>query len=963
MLANKISNARICVLEYASQWFGKGAVDQRVDQVAEKLLYYIKQNRSDHNKTPIIFVAHCLGGIILEKALLFSRLRQAVFPSIFPYIVGCVFLGTPFRGTKTQKKALALANMAEMVGLGVASSLLKVLEEDSELLMDMLDDFVRLTKEAQIRVFCFYEAQKSNIMSPFTKSAIVKQQEKIVDKAHATFPGVESLDLDSDHFGMNKYASPKDANFDLVAAQIKETANRAPRILKSRENSASAKLVNESKYRELLDFLRENFSDLDSVVKGLYRRKNIADVAASANVTQSESKDSNSSWIIEDEAFSQWREAKASQLLWIHGPTVQKSIASSVIEDLEKMNIGKSDEQESIVLSFFCAESDEYRRAFPSVLKLLIRQMIAADQDLAVHLLSDTKDSKKSGKQDFDKEALSKTAVLWDALQNMVASYAGRVYILVYGVDELSEDSLEQFLGYLRDVPGKNEKPGEQNEEPAIKWVLLTRLKRPDVIKALKGRAHEIDFADEKNAEKVNDDLWGHISFQVDQLKIAAPLKYFLKRHIHSRAQGNEVYVSLVIQEVKNKQAMGQVQHADIRALLESFPYGLTNMYEHIRKRVLTPTSEGIEYTKEILRCLALAQRAPTLRELAIMADLPHEDETDLETLKRYVIQCGSFVTLRGADYDEEAMTVEWIDSTARIHLENFAKDELAMDLRKMQHGIIALRCLQYVYAYTSGLVEAENDGKDAEEDSDTDEEDDDSDSNSEAQGEDDSGSTGTHEAEDDHEAEENQEDNDHEAGENQEEDNDHEAEDNDEAEDNEENESSTENRKAALKYPMENWLEHAKLSDPDVISEFGTGHAFWEKESPLRQSWWDDLSSLQMFESQTNVSALHVAALADYPALVEYLLKNGWDEDIHQEDSLGFQPLCAACHVGNNEIVQQILDAGADIHYISGSVTAQYKATALSTAAENGHRKIVQTLIDRGADINTTSEDWGTPL
>ena len=45
MLARKVPNARISVLEYQSQWFGKGSVDQRLENVADQLLYNLERLR------------------------------------------------------------------------------------------------------------------------------------------------------------------------------------------------------------------------------------------------------------------------------------------------------------------------------------------------------------------------------------------------------------------------------------------------------------------------------------------------------------------------------------------------------------------------------------------------------------------------------------------------------------------------------------------------------------------------------------------------------------------------------------------------------------------------------------------------------------------------------------------------------------------------------------------------------
>ncbi|KAF2019802.1 hypothetical protein BU24DRAFT_127423 [Aaosphaeria arxii CBS 175.79] len=45
MLGRKIPNARISVFQYQSQWFGKGSVDQQLDNVVDQLLYQLKRTR------------------------------------------------------------------------------------------------------------------------------------------------------------------------------------------------------------------------------------------------------------------------------------------------------------------------------------------------------------------------------------------------------------------------------------------------------------------------------------------------------------------------------------------------------------------------------------------------------------------------------------------------------------------------------------------------------------------------------------------------------------------------------------------------------------------------------------------------------------------------------------------------------------------------------------------------------
>lgn len=105
-----------------------------------------------------------------------AKLRQSEYPNIFPSVVGCVFLGTPFRGTKSQTKASLLAEMAQSVGLGLNSGLVRLLEEGSEVLSDLLDDFVTVAKEANMRLFCFFEQHESDIMKLLSRSSPIKHR-------------------------------------------------------------------------------------------------------------------------------------------------------------------------------------------------------------------------------------------------------------------------------------------------------------------------------------------------------------------------------------------------------------------------------------------------------------------------------------------------------------------------------------------------------------------------------------------------------------------------------------------------------------------------------------------------------------------------------------------------------------------------------------------------------------------
>ena len=76
MLPVKVTNARIMLFEYESQWFGRGSINQRLSSVADQLVQALYKQRSRGAKRPIVFVCHCLGGIVVGKAMFTAKLRQ-----------------------------------------------------------------------------------------------------------------------------------------------------------------------------------------------------------------------------------------------------------------------------------------------------------------------------------------------------------------------------------------------------------------------------------------------------------------------------------------------------------------------------------------------------------------------------------------------------------------------------------------------------------------------------------------------------------------------------------------------------------------------------------------------------------------------------------------------------------------------------------------------------------------------
>ena len=85
----------------------------------------------------------------------------------------------------------------------------------------------------------------------------------------------------------------------------------------------------------------------------------------------------------------------------------------------------------------------------------------------------------------------------------------------------------------------------------------------------------------------------------------------------------------------------------------------------------------------------------------------------------------------------------------------------------------------------------------------------------------------------------------------------------------------------------------------------------------------------------------LYLTSFRANPELASYLCAQGCSG----QDSEGFSPLLGACWIGDLELVTQLVEAGADIEWLSRS-----GQTALMVAAERGWTPIVQYLCNKGA-------------
>jgi len=233
-------HAKIFCYNYDTRWLGTETCSQRVTTLAGNLLEAWSQLRPQNLAT--VFIAHSYGGLVVEKAIVQSRQPSSPFGALGKTLGGVILLGTPHRGSPSEKWGSKLARAAALLGLGQENALIDTREESAEI-RDLIQEFAWSMIGANMckarRVVIFFENKKSDygrrlpswlpgikwedIVSTFgfpDNKRRNSMKSQVVPESSAEITGFYKLALDADHFELNKFGDISEGNYGLVATNI-----------------------------------------------------------------------------------------------------------------------------------------------------------------------------------------------------------------------------------------------------------------------------------------------------------------------------------------------------------------------------------------------------------------------------------------------------------------------------------------------------------------------------------------------------------------------------------------------------------------------------------------------------------------------------------------------------------------------------------------------------------------------
>ncbi|KAK0703517.1 NACHT domain-containing protein [Lasiosphaeria miniovina] len=230
MLPERFPTARIFTCDWPADLFEQpGFVQKMIDEFARLLLAGIKgrppaANDQPGRDRPIVFIASCLGGIILAKALVIASCE---YESVKRATRGIIFLATPFRGTSFQRVATWAEPGLRLWALirdKKVSNLLELTKSSFDL-RQLVHSFTAFCLENDLKdhIVIFYETGKSSLprkIAPWLHASL-SQEQPLADIDSATLEIVlHPLPLDRPHVTMNKFNGPDDPGYLLVAGRV-----------------------------------------------------------------------------------------------------------------------------------------------------------------------------------------------------------------------------------------------------------------------------------------------------------------------------------------------------------------------------------------------------------------------------------------------------------------------------------------------------------------------------------------------------------------------------------------------------------------------------------------------------------------------------------------------------------------------------------------------------------------------
>lgn len=172
----------------------------------------VSDRRRDCRERPIIFIAHSLGGLVCEQALLCCGEGDRLLEKVFRSTRGIIFMGTPHAGSDLANWGYILAKLLSTVRK-TNSAILDPLRQKSDVLTAIQQQFQQCLRKpgVNIEIYCFFE-----------EKAVGGGVGVIVPEYSATLSQYSNQSIAANHMDMTKFSGTNDAGYQKVLSRVQD---------------------------------------------------------------------------------------------------------------------------------------------------------------------------------------------------------------------------------------------------------------------------------------------------------------------------------------------------------------------------------------------------------------------------------------------------------------------------------------------------------------------------------------------------------------------------------------------------------------------------------------------------------------------------------------------------------------------------------------------------------------------
>ncbi|KAN0101984.1 Ankyrin repeat-containing domain protein [Hyaloscypha variabilis] len=529
----------------------------------------------EYEKRPIIFVCHSMGGIVVKKALIIAKIEDRRFEDILMSVKSIMFLATPHRGSSETQYPGMLASIANLAmnQSGATrlfgrsrSDLIKTLEKDSQILLDISTDF-----RNQMRNIKTASAIEQNLTPP-AKSLIVERSSALMN-----VPDEIILPMhDCDHSSICRFDGAHSWGYKAIVNVLQDWLDELE------------KMNDSAKTDEDLECLQSlGFPEIPN-------RRQDADKALPQTC----------SWILRHKSYMTWRD-KERGMLWINGkPGSGKStLMAFIYKSFQEYSTSSND----LLLDFFFHARGTLLQKTPiGMFRSMLHQVYDKVPAVRSQVSAAFKQKRKFGATGTGWQWQLKELQDLFSAAIVEASKSRSITIFVDALDEAGSKTASDLLIYFHDLYENNILPEDATAKFCISCRKYPRLSTKTSLNIC------VDDENHHDIVKYIKDRLSRLSGPGTAI-LSVHERKTLAQTIVRRASGVFLWTVLIIRRI-TKYIEDGCPFSFINQKLWEVPEGLSEVYENIIKTVILPEYRPKTYL--LMQWVCVAREPLSVTEL-----------------------------------------------------------------------------------------------------------------------------------------------------------------------------------------------------------------------------------------------------------------------------------------------------------------------------------------------------------